>query len=146
MKVVMVFGAFDGIHPGHLDFFRQAKEHGESLVVSVGLDKNVEKIKGKKPLFNQDERLDLVRQLKIVDNAILGAVDDFFQHVKQYSPDVICLGYDQWASDTMVKRELGKVGLTKTEVVRLMPFDPARAKSSIMKQKSAEFKHFADDK
>ena len=45
----MVFGAFDGLHPGHLDFFRQAKEYGDTLVVSVGTDKNVEKIKGKKP-------------------------------------------------------------------------------------------------
>lgn len=142
MKVVMVFGAFDGIHPGHLDFFRQAKEHGDNLVVSVGLDKNVEKIKGKKPLFNQDERLDLVRQLKIVDNAVLGAQDDFFEHVKQYAPDVICLGYDQWASDTMVRRELSKVGLSKTDVVRLTPHDPTRAKSTIMKQKSVEFKRF----
>ena len=46
MKVVMVFGAFDGFHPGHLDFFKQARAYGDILVVSVGTDRNVEKIKG----------------------------------------------------------------------------------------------------
>ncbi len=135
----MVFGAFDGLHPGHLDFFRQAKEHGDSLIVSVGLDKNVEKIKGKKPLFSEDERLDVVRQLRIVENAVLGTPGDFFEHIKQYAPDVIALGYDQWASDAMVRRELDKVGLVNTIVVRLKPYGESRAKSTIMKQKSVDF-------
>jgi len=36
MKKVMCFGAFDGLHPGHLDFFRQAKRYGDFLIVSVG--------------------------------------------------------------------------------------------------------------
>ena len=44
MKSVLVFGAFDGLHPGHLDFFLQAKKFGDHLIVSVGTDKNVEKI------------------------------------------------------------------------------------------------------
>lgn len=138
-KVVMVFGAFDGLHPGHLDFFRQAKEHGDSLVVSVGRDSNVEKIKGRKALFNEDERLELVRQLKIVDSAVLGTEDDFFGHVKQFAPDVICLGYDQWASDTTVRRELDRVGLVKTGVVRLEPYKADRAKSTKLKLKSVDF-------
>ncbi|KKR77928.1 MAG: FAD synthase [Candidatus Curtissbacteria bacterium GW2011_GWA1_40_9] len=63
MKVVMVFGAFDGVHPGHVDFFRQAKEFGGLLVVSVGLDRNVEKIKGEKPLFSESERLEVIRDI-----------------------------------------------------------------------------------
>ena len=40
----MVFGAFDCLHPGHLDFFKQAKKYGDYLIVSVGTDKNVKKI------------------------------------------------------------------------------------------------------
>ena len=144
MKVVMCFGAFDGLHPGHLDFFRQAKALGDSLIVSVGRDYNVEKIKHKRPLFNEEERLDMIRQLKIVDNAVLGAVDDFFDHIKEYLPDVLCLGYDQWASDTLVRRELDKVGLKKTEVVRLKPHNHLKAKSTILKQKSEEFKKFEE--
>ncbi len=139
MKIVMVFGAFDGLHPGHLDFFRQAKEHGDFLIVSVGRKSNVEKIKGKKPLFGDDERLGLVAALKIVDKAVLGVEDDFFEHIKQYSPDVVALGYDQWASDEMVREELDKVGLKKTKIVRLKPHHADRAKSTFVKVKSVDF-------
>ena len=138
-KKVMVFGAFDGLHQGHLDFFRQAREFGDFLIVSLGTDKNVEKTKGKKPLFRENERLDLIKQLKTVDKAVLGSQTDYFLHIKQYSPDVICLGYDQWAQEDHVRKELDKVGLAKTEIYRLRPFEVTRAKSTILKKKSVEF-------
>lgn len=141
MKKVMVFGAFDGLHPGHLDFFKQAKKYGDYLIVSVGTDKNVEKIKGKKPLFSQKERLTLVKNLKIVNKVVLGTErDDFFEHhIKNYAPDAICLGYDQWASEQEVRLELDRVGLAKTRVIRLKPYRSNRAKSTIVKKNSVDY-------
>ena len=139
MKKVMVFGAFDGLHPGHLDFFKQAKKFGDYLIVSVGTDKNVEKIKGKKPLFDQAERLSLVKSLSLVDQAILGAEKDFYREIKKYAPDVICLGYDQWASEDGVKKELLAVGLSKISVVRLKPHKIDRSKSTHLKKHSVDF-------
>lgn len=139
MKKIMVFGAFDGLHPGHMNFLEQAKKLGDYLIVSVGTDKNVEAIKGKAPLFSQEERLGLVSALSIVNIAVLGAEKDFYKAIKSYSPDVICLGYDQWASEEDVYRELSGVGLTKTKVVRLKPFAKDRAKSTIVKKESVDF-------
>ena len=42
-KRIMVFGTFDGLHKGHLNFFKQAKNFAENsfLIVSVARDKNV---------------------------------------------------------------------------------------------------------
>lgn len=139
MKKIMVFGAFDGMHPGHLYFFRQAKRYGDFLIVSVGTDKNVERIKGRRPLFSQEERLGLVSQCHIVDQAVLGAEEDFYKHILKYKPDVICLGYDQWADEGEVRAELAKVGLTKTKVVRLLPYKANRAKSTHLKTSSVDF-------
>lgn len=139
MKRVLVFGAFDGLHPGHLDFFRQAKKYGDFLIVSVGTDKNVRRIKGKRPLFSQRERLDLVKSCRIVDKAVLGAQKDFYSHILEVAPDVVGLGYDQWASEEEVKRELLKVGLLKTRVVRLEPYKTNRAKSTHLKNNSVDF-------
>lgn len=139
MKRVMVFGAFDGLHPGHLDFFKQAKKFGDYLIVSVGRDKNVEKIKGKPPLFSEDERFELISNLKIVDKPVMGAAHDYFVQVAQYKPDVICLGYDQWASEKYVITETRRVGLLNCEVERLKPYKPTVAKSTITKSKSVDF-------
>lgn len=135
----MVFGAFDGFHPGHLDYFKQARAYGDVLVVSVGTDKNVERIKGKRPLFNQDERLELVSSCRLVDEAIVGAETDFYQHIKSVQPSVICLGYDQWAREDDLRVELKKVGLNHIEVYRLKPYEKYRAKSTITKTKSVDF-------
>ncbi len=139
MKRVLVFGAFDGLHPGHISFFKQAKKNGDFLIVSVGLDQNVETIKGKKPLFSQEERLALVGGLKIVDAAVLGAKADYYRAVKKLGPDVICLGYDQWASVDDVKRGLKSAGLGKIKVMRLKPYKETRAKSTHLKNKSVDF-------
>ena len=139
MKVVMVFVAFDGLHPGHLSFFRQAKKYGNFLIVSVGTDKNVKKIKGQKPLFSELERLGLVRDLSIVDQAVLGVEEDFYNEIKKYAPDVVCLGYDQWASEAEVKRELLRVGLGKTRIIRLKPYKKNKAKSTVVKKASVDF-------
>ena len=135
----MVFGAFDGLHPGHLSFFRQAKKYGNFLIVSVGTDKNVKKIKGQKPLFSELERLGLVRDLSIVDQAVLGVEEDFYNEIKKYAPDVVCLGYDQWASEAEVKRELLRVGLRKTRIIRLKPYKKNKAKSTVVKKASVDF-------
>lgn len=135
----MVFGAFDGLHPGHLDFFKQAKKYGDQLIVSVGTDKNVQKIKGQKPLFNQAERLSLVSNCKLVDMAVLGAEEDFYRDIAQYGPEVICLGYDQWASEKEVIENLEKVDLVQTKVFRLAPYKIRRAKSTTVKKKSVDF-------
>lgn len=139
MKVVMTFGAFDGLHPGHLDFFKQAKKHGDYLIVSVGTDENVKAIKGKVPLFTQEERVDLVKNLKIVDLAVAGVEKNYYKAIKKYKPNIICLGYDQWASEDDVKLGLVSVGLLKTKVIRLGPYKEDRAKSTIVKANSVDY-------
>lgn len=139
MIKVMVFGSYDGLHPGHLDFFKQAKELGDYLIVSVGTDLNVEKFKGRKPLFTQDERLELISNLKIVDEAVMGAANDFYLEIQIHGPSFICLGYDQWAKEEEVLAELSKVGLSDTKVVRMNAYQKDRAKSTIAKSKSVDF-------
>lgn len=139
MTTVMVFGAFDGLHPGHLDFFKQAKKYGDFLIVSVGTDKNVAVIKGRKPLFNQKERLALAASVGLVGKAALGAESDFYREIKKYAPDVICLGYDQWATEDDVRVELDRVGLKATKVIRLKPYKTSKAKSTIVKKNSVDW-------
>ena len=35
MKRVICFGTFDHLHPGHLNYFQQAKELGDYLIVVI---------------------------------------------------------------------------------------------------------------
>ena len=95
MKKIMVFGTFDILHPGHLNFFKQAKKLGDYLIVIIGRDETVQKIKGRFPQNNEKKRLDKIKQQKIVDKTLLGNLDDPYKIIKQEKPDIVALGYDQ---------------------------------------------------
>jgi len=94
MKKVMVFGTFNILHPGHLNFFRQAKKFGDKLYVVLARDCTVKKIKKYSP-FNEIERKQKLMKLPMVDEVILGHISDKMNAIKTINPDVICLGYDQ---------------------------------------------------
>ncbi len=119
MKKVLVFGSFDFLHAGHLHFFLQAKKYGDFLVVCVARDENVKRAKGRAPFFSEQERLHMVRSLRAVDKACLGAKRDFFASIKREKPAVIVLGYDQPANENLIKEKLKEFGLGATRVVRL---------------------------
>ncbi|MFH1256267.1 MAG: adenylyltransferase/cytidyltransferase family protein [Candidatus Diapherotrites archaeon] len=131
---VMAFGTFDLLHRGHLHFFEQAKRLGGKLVVVVARDKTVEKVKGRKPVFNENERFELVKGLSIVDRALLGCRHSMYERIKEVKPAVIALGYDQKPSEKELKKELKERGLT-AKVVRLKAFKPRTNKSSKIRKK-----------
>lgn len=133
MKKVMVFGVFDLLHPGHISFLKQAKKLGSFLVVSVARDKNVKKIKKKLPVFLEKKRMDHVKQLKIANKVILGALGDPWPHINKEHPDIIALGYDQGSFVGDLPKQLQKRGL-KARVVRLKAFRPEVFKSSIIRK------------
>ncbi len=133
MVRVMVAGAFDFLHPGHLDLFRQAKALGDELVVVVARDQSVEKTKGKKPVFSENERLEVVASVRIVDRAVLGGSGHWFDVLLDVRPDVLLLGYDQKVDETALNAFLAKNGL-KTKVVRAESFEAHKFKSSKLKE------------
>lgn len=137
-KKVMVFGVFDLLHPGHLDFFMQAKKLGSSLVVSVARDVNVFKIKGEKPIHDEKQRKEYLEILPLVDKVVLGGVKNPWPHILKEKPDVIALGYDQQeyvdSKQQGLEVELVKHGLKKTRVIRLKAYKPKTYKSKILRQ------------
>ena len=124
MKKVMVFGTFDILHQGHLDFFRQAREYGDELVVVVARNINVFRNKGHYPKNDEKVRVAQIVESGAADVVRHGYLEEPFK-IYEENPDVICLGYDQHSYDK---------GLAKTfpniKVVRLKAFKPEIYKSS----------------
>ena len=133
MKTVMCAGTFDFIHPGHLFYLSEAKKYGDKLIVVVARDETSEKFKSKKPVHNERERLDAVRMLKIVDEAVLGHHGNIFDIIEEIRPDVICLGYDQNVQKQQLEDELKKRNI-KADVVRIDAYMPYMYKSSKLKK------------
>ncbi|MDQ3075890.1 MAG: adenylyltransferase/cytidyltransferase family protein [bacterium] len=133
---IMVFGTFDGLHLGHLHFFKQAKKISTNsfLVVSIARDKNVIKIKGHYPLLNEKKRKKLLEECVLVDKVVLGGLKNYFPHIKKENPNIIALGYDQKAYVEALKRDLKQKGL-KISVKRLKPYMEKIYKNSLLKKK-----------
>jgi len=132
-KSVLVFGTFDGLHPGHRDFFRQAGELGEVTAI-VARDSSVRKIKKNPPRKGERSRLGSVARLPEISRARLGDNSDFLRPIAEIQPDILALGYDQrtFCLRTL-KSELKKRGLSPG-IVRLKPFQPKKYKSSLLKK------------
>ncbi len=135
-KKIMVFGTFDVFHPGHQDFFRQAKKFGDFLVVVVAKDKNVNNIKGAWPKNNEKKRLEIVNRYKSVDKAVLGNKNDAkgykYKILQEEKPDVICLGYDQRVNEKELQKKLKEYRMDKVKVARLKPYKEGIYKSSLL--------------
>ena len=69
----MVFGTFDILHKGHLDFFRQARSLSKNpfLIVSVARDANVKKVKGRFPQNNERLRQKKIKAVKGVKRVVI---------------------------------------------------------------------------
>jgi len=78
-KLVIVSGYFNPLHKGHLELFRKAKEVGDILCVIVNNDVQRE-LKGSKAFQDQDERIEIIRELSIVDMAWISIDEDRTQN------------------------------------------------------------------
>jgi FAD synthetase len=133
---IMVFGTFDILHKGHLNFFKQARKLSKNpfLIVSVARDLNVKKIKGQKPLHNLRQRLTAVKKCHGVNMAVLGGIKNHLTHILKLKPQIIALGYDQKAYVNNLAKDLLQKGL-KVKVLRLKAYKPHVYKSSLIKVK-----------
>ncbi len=129
MAKVMVFGTFDRLHKGHLDFFRQAKKKGDFLIAVVARDSNVESVKGRKPSQDESARLEAVKNAHGVDLAVLGYEDDVYRIIEEQKPGVVCLGYDQNSYSEGLDEELKKRNID-AKIERLKPYKPEIFKTS----------------
>ena len=117
MVKVMATGTFDILHMGHIYFLKEAKKLGDNLIVIVACDSTVRKMKHE-PITSEKMRLQIIKELKIVDEAYLGRRDDIYKIVEEIKPDIIALGYDQIHDEKIILENLKKRNI-KAKIVRL---------------------------
>lgn len=130
MKTVLVFGTFDLIHPGHIFFLNQARQHGDRLVASVARDVFVAEKKGRQPLHSEDERIARIMSTGLVEDAVLSDSETgTYSVIGRFNPDVICLGHDQRDLEADLNRWTA-ANAVQIKIIVLKSYKPYRFKSS----------------
>lgn len=96
-KTVITFGTFDVFHIGHLKILKRAAEYGEKLIVGVSTDQLNWDKKHKKPICDQNQRMEIIKAIKCVTKCFFEeSLDKKREYVEQYNADVLVMG-DDWA-------------------------------------------------
>ena len=111
-KVGYTTGVYDMFHIGHLRIIQRAKEQCEYLVVGVTTDQLCLSRKNKKPIICQEDRMEIVRALRDVDEVIPQENMDKLENVKKIGANVVFVGSD-WKgtpSWNLYEKEFAKIG------------------------------------
>jgi FAD synthetase len=134
LKVVLVGGVFDLIHPGHIHTLKAAKAEGDVLVVVVARQSTAQRIKKYRKIYHDEKlRKDLVTSLNFVDLAIIGKEGTLYDTVEYVKPNVIALGYDQAHSEKDIAENCQKRNLN-VQVMRLSTPLPGSKSSKIKEE------------
>lgn len=106
-------GVYDMFHIGHLNLLNNAKNYCDYLIVGVNSDKLVEEYKHKTPVINENERAEIVRNIKSVDEVVIAHDLDKLSAFSLYHFDVIFIG-DDWKGNPrweQTRIDLAEIGV-----------------------------------
>ena len=96
-------GTFDMFHIGHLNLINHAKEYCDYLIVGVNSDALVMEYKNKSPVIPEDERREIVANIKAVDECVITTTLDKVDAWNKYRFDAIFIG-DDWKGNDRWER------------------------------------------
>lgn len=103
-KIGYTTGVFDMFHVGHLNILLNAKQNCEFLIVGVTTDELVS-YKNSKAIIPQQERMEILRNIKCVDMVVSQKDMDKMSAWEEYKFDVMFVGSDWKGTDKWNKLE-----------------------------------------
>lgn len=98
-KIGYTTGVYDMFHIGHLNILRKAKELCDYLVVGVTTDDLCFQRKGKYPIINENDRMEIVKAIRYVDKVVPQEDMEKIRPVKELGADVVFVGSDWKGTD-----------------------------------------------
>ena len=105
-------GAWDMFHIGHLNILLRSREQCDRLVVGVVTDEVLPAAKGKAPIVPLAERMDVVREIDVVDEVVIDYSSNKVEAWHRVGFDVLFKG-DDWRGTPkghQLEREMASVG------------------------------------
>jgi glycerol-3-phosphate cytidylyltransferase len=106
-------GVYDMFHIGHLNILRNSRLACDYLIAGVVSDDLSRRAKGKSPVIPLAERLEIVRSIRYVDEAVAEDVPTKLEMWQRLQFDVIIKGDDWRGTDkgNRLERDFAEVGV-----------------------------------
>lgn len=108
-NIGLCHGVFDVLHFGHILHFKAAKKKCDYLFVSITEDQFIKKGPNR-PVHNQFERLDILKNIKMIDQAFIAKGESGVESINLVRPDIYFKGNDYIDNKT---DKTGKILLEK---------------------------------
>lgn len=119
-RIGFICGFFDLLHDGHIDILRQAKEQCKYLIVAVGTDEFMKQRKGREPVLNYEQRIEIIRAIRYVDEVVEEVNLDKIAAYHLYHFDVMFAGEDHLDEPIYIEatQQLKKMGVETIYIPR----------------------------
>lgn len=129
--LVMTNGCFDLLHPGHVQYLKEAKKLGDHLLVAVNSDESVKRLKGEsRPINELASRMDMLAALASVDWVVSFSEDTPEALISEVLPDVLVKGGDYSEDEIAGAKQVKENG----GVVKVLSFKDNHSSSAIIKK------------
>ena len=125
-------GVFDMFHIGHLNILRRAKEQCDYLIVGVSTDELVVHDKNKTPIIPFEDRFEIVKSIKYVDEVVPQIDKNKFGAWEKLHFNKMFVGSD-WQGTPQWNKFEKQFALVNVEIVYLSHTDGIS--SSILREK-----------
>jgi len=99
-KIVFTNGCFDILHVGHTKLLKEARMHGDVLVLGLNTDESIKLLKGPdRPINNQTDRAEILSHMPYVDYIIFFDDQTPCDLISRLRPDVHVKGGDYKPDD-----------------------------------------------
>jgi glycerol-3-phosphate cytidylyltransferase len=107
MKLGVIAGNFDVMHPGYIKMFKECKKHCTWLIVLLHEDPSLERPEKMKPILSLDDRKEMLYSLEMIDEVIAYSTEEIlYEFLKGIDPDVRFLG-DDYIEKDFTGKDLG---------------------------------------
>ncbi len=95
MKKALSFGTFDIFHHGHLKILERAAQHVDELYVGISSDALNLKKKGRKPIYSQEARSEIISALSFVSGVFIEeSLELKREYLLEHNADMLIMGCD----------------------------------------------------
>jgi len=128
-RVVLAFGCFDLLHPGHTRYLAAARKLGDVLLVAVNSDRSALALKGPgRPILPAPERAEIMAALEAVDYVTIFDDPSPAALISRMRPRIVVQAA---GDDSLESSSLEPIGAAGAQIIRL-PMVPGYSTSLLI--------------